>query len=177
MDSNFPQPADLGVIAWTYPPLLATNNIALTAGTVYAARVPLPAYPVTVSNITIGVYTQGSGLTSGENLVALYDNSLSLQAVSADQSAAWASGGMKTAAIGPVVLNVPECYVAVLANGTTPPNLVRAGGPGIGPSVLIRGAAFPLVPVFAHSSTGQTAMPSRLSPNTAAGISFYADLS
>jgi hypothetical protein len=121
------RPEDHGLINWSFDPALAVNSSTplATAGTVYVNKLWVPR-SVSVTNIVTFLTTGGSVLTAGQCFVALYQGG-TLKGVSADQAAAWATNGLKTAAIvgGPVALDQGAAYVAMWFNGTTGPAPLR----------------------------------------------------
>lgn len=123
-------PADHGLITWTHDPAtLRSASNATTSGTVYLCKVKIVNRSTVVSNVIIGIEAAGSGLTSGQSFVGLYDSSGTRLAVSADQSASWASTGMKTIALTAAqTLAVGSYYVAILSVGTTPPQFSMGAG-------------------------------------------------
>lgn len=162
-------PSDHGLIAWTQDPATLPDFFSLGAGVVYLTKVKVTK-AATVSNILYGVYTAGTGLTAAQNLVGLYDATGARLAVSADQTTAMGSTGLKTAAITPVALTTGYYYVAFLANGTGVPSVV-AGGVGT-VSVLNVGLAASASRALT-TAAGNTALPATIAlgsqtPNSAA---------
>jgi hypothetical protein len=173
-------PSDLGFLAWTYDPELI-NQTAFTApasGTVQIDRINVRT-AILVTNIVTYVGTIGVTLTSGDSLLGLYLNSGTRIGITADQSAAWVSTGVKTAALvgGPFLL-VPGIYwVARLSVGTTPPafarwNATSASITNIGSNATGQFRA-------ATNVTGQTTLPSPLVPasSAATNVNMWAALS
>lgn len=119
------QATDQGLLVWTYDVSAAVNSSALTAGVLAVARVVLRR-AATISNLYMNVATGGVTLTAGQNFGALYDAAGTRVGVTADQSASWTSVGLKTMALT-VPYNALAGYywVAMLANGATPPSLSR----------------------------------------------------
>lgn len=115
-------PSDHGWISWNYDAALQnTFNIALTAGDIYLALLPIRK-TCTITNVIVGVVA-GSGLTSGQNFAGLYDSSGNLLSATADQTTNWASTGIKAMALtAPQSVTPGLYYVALLANGTTKPS-------------------------------------------------------
>lgn len=133
-------PADHGYLSWSTPiyaaQLTSLMSVEAAAGTLRLSRNRrVAAGPVT--NLVTYVTTAGSGLTSGQCFGALYDASGNLLGSTADQSVAWASGGLKSMALagGPVTVPAGDYYVGLWYNGTTAPTLLRAGL-GIAPSQI-----------------------------------------
>lgn len=154
-------PADHGLLAWSFPVTEAGNNSTLTAGVVTLVRVKLDTAQ-TISNVHCYIVTAGSGLTSGQCFGALFDTSGTRLGLSADQATAWASGGDRPMALTtPYAATAGHYYVALLANGTTPPALARSTSAGTPAGNYGLGVA---ASRFATIGTGQTAMPSTVAP-------------
>jgi hypothetical protein len=138
----------------------------LTSGTLYLVKITAQtAGPVT--NIVLNLGTVGATLTSGQNLVALFDSAGNRLAVSADQTTAWGSGtGIKSAAISSTALTAGADYwVAILSVGTTPAAFSR--GPGsVAPA---NGGLATTVLKYAINGTGLTAIPSTITPSSNTG--------
>lgn len=109
-----------GLLWWAFDPAMVVSpSLALTSGTVTYSKITICATTV-VSNIVLYLTAGGSTLTSGQNLVGIYDSSGVRQALSADQSASWTTTGTKTISVGPVTLHPGDYYIAILSNGTSP---------------------------------------------------------
>lgn len=126
-----------GILAQNYPSYFTSNSAALgTAGVGYLVKIPLTNTQISVTNILTNVITAGGTLTAAQCFICLYDNNGTKVGFSADQSAAWGSTGLKTAALagGPFNLTAPFCYVFAYFNGTTGPAFARGyqatGAPG-----------------------------------------------
>ncbi|MFR0354177.1 hypothetical protein [Streptomyces sediminimaris] len=150
-------PADHGLLSWTQDPAtLGAGTDTMTAGVLYLLAVKV-ADPTVVTNVHIGVGEAGSGLTAGQNRVGLYDSAGTLLSGSADQSATFASAGHHAIALSSAqTLDPGVYYVAVLANGSTPPQLVR--GHSYSSSTLNAGLTAATAR-FLSSGSGQTALP------------------
>lgn len=165
-----PTPAKHNLITWTQDPrTLRSSGDTITGGVVYLAKVDIANRSTVVSNILVGVITAGATLTSGQNFVGLYNSSGTLLATSADQTTAWGTTGLKTAAITPQTLAVGSYYVAILSNGTTKP--VFATGAGHGQDSITNAGLTTATSAFLTSGTGLTALPASItlssgSPNS-----------
>lgn len=117
-------PQDSGYLTWNYDPsLTGSGATALTAGAITLIRVNVRT-TMTVTSVVAGIKTAGSGLTSGQCFAGLYSSSGTLIAATADQASNWGTGtGIKTMALagGPYTLAPGYYWVALVANGTTPP--------------------------------------------------------
>lgn len=156
-----PTPAKHNLITWTQDPrTLRSTGDTITGGVVYLAKLDIANRATIVSNILVGVITAGATLTSGQNFVGLYNSSGTLLATSADQTTAWGTVGLKTAAITPQTLAVGSYYVAILSNGTTRP--VFATGAGHGQDSITNAGLTTGTAAFLTSGTGQTTLPASI---------------
>lgn len=122
-------PTDRGYLGWTQQPhVLAGGTVVPTAGTLFLRRVRR-LLGSSVTNIVTYATAGGSVLTSGQCFVALFSSAGALIGQSADQAAAWATSGLKTAALagGPYVVTPGDYYVGLWFNGTTGPSIARSG--------------------------------------------------
>lgn len=125
-DSSYPTPATYGFLAWTTSPdpITAATQIA-APGKVGYFRLRL-VNAATASKLWCHVGTAGAGLTAGQNFIGLYTGDGTLLAGSADQTTAWSSTGIKSAAITPQNLQAGDYLIVILSNGTTLPAFNRA---------------------------------------------------
>jgi len=160
-------PAAHGVAAWCYDPALAVNSTQLTAGTLYLVRVNIAA-AVTATKIYWWVANTGSGATTNQNLVGLYDSSGTLLA-SANVDAAFSTATLKTTTITSTALSAGSFYwVALLFNASVTPTLTRASGwTGVdtAANLGLSAAAYR----FAKNGTGRTTLPSSITPGSNVG--------
>lgn len=121
------QPKDHGLIGWTVDPGVCTGNATSVSGTIYFIKIPV-RQAATITNLILSVGAAGVTLTAGQNLVGLYDAAGNKLGESADQSVAFTTVGTKTIPlITPVAVQPGFYYVAMMSNGTTPANFIRAG--------------------------------------------------
>lgn len=154
-------PADYGLISWSIDPSQAANSQVLTSGTIHMVGIKVRS-ATNLTNAVIVVSTAGSGLTAGQNLVAVYDSLGNRVAQSADQTANWGTTGTKVVPMtgGPVSIPAGTYYVSVLSAGTTPISMPRETSLAANPLNLnltignARGAAL----------AGQTTMPANINP-------------
>lgn len=159
------QPQDHGLKAWTQDPAgCGSVGSASTAGVIYLSKVLL-RNAGTVSNLYYTVTNAGSGLTAGQNLVGLYDSTGTKLVEAADQTTPMSSTGTKTAAITPQALAAGSYYIALLTNGTTPPQFMRGGGAS--GSALNVGLTV-ATGRFLDFGTGQTTLPASITLSSAA---------
>lgn len=93
-------PGDFAFVAWTFDPGLCNAAAgAPSTSTLYLVQFTLRA-AATLTNVSIHVTTLSSTLNSNQNFVAVYDSGGTCRAVTADQTSAWGSTGVKTTAFG-----------------------------------------------------------------------------
>lgn len=162
--------SDHGLIAWTQDPAgCRSTDDTFTAGVVYLCKVKIVNRSTVVTNVLAGVTTAGATLTSGQCFAGLYNSSGTLLAATADQATTWTSAGLKTMALTvPQTLAVGTYYVALLANGTTPPRFMT--GNGSSASALNAGLATSAAR-FLTSGTVQTALPASITLGSASANS------
>jgi hypothetical protein len=160
------------LIARNMDPNFATSGNLCVSGTINLHKIYVPAL-YTTTNVILYVTTGGSTLTSGQNLVGLYDAGGTRRAVTADQSANWTSTGLKTIAwSSSFAFTTPGVYyVAILSNGTTPATFT--GSPGF--STLYNANTTGATLVHADGPTAQTTMPASItmSSNTSSAKSIF----
>lgn len=127
-----PQASDQGLVAWAYDPVMSTGTITLATGVLQVVKIMLPIPQLyTITNIIVDVQTAGSSLTSGQNLVGLYDSSGALLSGSADQTTSWGGTGTKTIALTSAQAVIGGSgrwvWVGILSNGATPATFRRQG--------------------------------------------------
>lgn len=128
-------PSKHGYVEWNYDPMSITTvgGAAMASGSVHLLKISA-ANGGTVNNIIIIIGSGTASLTSGQNFAGIYDSSGTRIAVTGDQTSAWSvvasSAQVITMALtASVTLQAGrDYYVALLANGTTPPLLSVGGG-------------------------------------------------
>lgn len=148
-----------GIKAWAGSPGNCTSG-ALTFGRIQLNKVWLRA-AATLSTVHLNIAVAGAGLTSSQNFVALYDSSGNQVAISADQTTAWGTTGIKdTALVTPYAAAAGGYYVAVLSNGsTTAPSLTAHRTSG---SAMINYGLTLATARTLQTGTGNTSMPSSI---------------
>jgi lysophospholipase L1-like esterase len=158
------QPDLYDLKAWSYDKAFSQRLQApLGSGKGLLIGIPVPD-TITVTTVELNIGVAGSGLTSGQNLVALFDSDgTQLGSTSADQTTAWASTGTKRASIGgPVTITGGRnrmVYVFLISNGTTLPQFLAFGNSLTGTNNLGLPAG---VWRSAWDSTTRTTMPTTL---------------
>jgi parallel beta-helix repeat protein len=168
---------DHGLVTWTMDVMVATASSVLpAAGTLYVCRVHVPA-AAPVTNIVASVATAGSGLKSAACFAGLWNaSSGALVGATADQSASWASVGLKTMALsgGAKQLAAGDYYIGLYANGTTLPAFAR----GNSQSGVLLNAGLASNFRIASANTGVAgAPPATLGTRTAASTAWWLALS
>lgn len=151
-------PADYGLLAWVGDPGYLAGSLTTTAGVIHLLKIKLPK-AVTITNV---VHRQTGGaisLTSGQNFAALYDTSGNRVAVTADQTTNWSTAGYKTSPLT-ATYDAPTgfIYVALLFNGTTPPNMPRYGTA----TLFNNGGLAADALRFAQTGSSETSMPTTI---------------
>lgn len=157
-------PVDNNYLGATNDPQVASSNqAAMTAGVLYLSRVKI-SETGTIGNIRHVVGTSGSGLTTGQCFIGVYDTVVgNLIGTSTDRASVWASTGTK---VTPIASNAgrslavypgTSVYVGILQNGTTP-SVIR--GTTVG--VATDNTTASLSSRFLTMGTGQTALPDAL---------------
>lgn len=155
---NVMGPPDHGMTAWTYDPSFASSTTLLTAGTLYRIALDLRD-PTVVTGIHSLFSTAGSGLTAGQNFVGLYNSSGTLIAeANADTFFTSTNTGARVT-FSPVFCKPGKYYVAYLANGTTPPTLLRTNGAFTGTNNVNLSAS---TYRYATNGTALTALPATI---------------
>lgn len=125
-------PIDAGFVGWTFDSSDAQSATVMpTAGLLTFTRIKIPAAVSNVTNIVMHIATGGTTLTAGQCFAALYNGSGAIfgaGAITADQSTAWGSGGLKVMPLTvPQAVAGPYVYVGWFANTTgTMPSFTRA---------------------------------------------------
>jgi hypothetical protein len=161
-----------GFTARNMDPNYANSNNLCTTTTINLHRIYVPT-TVTTTTVFLYVSVIGATLTSGQNLVGLYNAAGTRVAVTADQSANWTSTGLKTIswASSFAIPSPGVYYVAILSNGTTPATFAGSGGFSGLYNANTTGASL----VHADGPTAQTTMPSSItmSSNTSSAKSIF----
>lgn len=170
-------PADHGLKAWSYDGAMVSAGVTPSDGVLQLVRVHVPVAS-TVTNILLLVTIAGTSLTSGNNIAALYTAAGAKIDVTADQSTAWTTTGLKTMALsgGAYSAAAGDYYVAWWMNGSgTDPQF---GSRGTLESINA-GLSAPNLR-FATANTGLTnaaSAPLSLGSQTAANAAYWVALS
>jgi hypothetical protein len=153
--TGVPQPTDHSLVAWSLDPATVFGaTLWPAAGTIKVAKVR--AVSPVATNILFH-FTLGGG-TLSNCFAALYNEAgalLGAGAITADQSTAWQTGGLKTCALStPQAVTPGALYrVAWWWNGTTAPTASRGSASG---STIINVGQSASTARFATADTGRT---------------------
>lgn len=170
-------PADHGMKAWSFDPAAITAGTAPSDGVLQLCLVHLPV-AASITNVCLHVTAQGTSLTTGNNIAALYTSAGVKVGVTADQTVAWATAGYKAMALagGPFTCAAGDYYVGWWINGSaTDPSFARWGN-----SVAANnGLAAPnfRFATADGSLTDAASAPAPFTTQTAASIGWWAGLS
>lgn len=161
-------PEDNGMIAWSSDSYLASGSTAVTSGQITLVQVSIKK-PSTISRVHVGRSADGSGLTGA--FLGIYDISGNLIGQTADQSAAWSTGGA-TPQSADLLVQAPvpagKYWIAILVTGTTPPTFLRGATGG---GQLTNQRTTSATRRLATFGAGLTALPATITP-TAMASSF-----
>jgi hypothetical protein len=120
-------PVDHAFETWSFDPSVIQGGAATTAGTIYMIKMPIRV-ATQISSLVATVTTAGSVLTANQNFAGLYSSTGVRLGQTVDQSTTWNSIGTKTMGIsgGAVTVQPGFYYLALLSNGTTPPQFARS---------------------------------------------------
>jgi len=165
------QPHERGYKSWTQQPETTQSvGTAPPTGSMRLQRHKLRE-PTTITNLHVAVLTVGATLTAGQNLMGIYDTAGNLLAQTGDQSVAWTSLGLKTAALtAPLALPAGDFYVGFLSVGTTPPAFARGHDNS---SSFINGLTASGQHLYISHGAGLTALPATVTLTTTSGTSFW----
>ena len=122
-----------GFIAWSYDPSYATAGTVAVSQSLYVIKVPLPLNKTySITGCVVAVPTAGATLTSGQNLLTLYNQAGTKQGDTADQSAVWTTTGTYATNFSGGPYSIAGglgnyCWVSFLSNGTTPASFATSG--------------------------------------------------
>lgn len=171
LDSLERQPHERGYKSWTQQPETTQSvGTAPPSGVMRLQRHKIRTAE-TITNLHVGVLTVGATLTAGQNLMGIYDTAGNLLAQTGDQSVAWTSLGLKTAALtSPLALPAGDFYVGFLSVGTTPPAFARGHDNS---SSFINGLTASGQHLYISHGAGLTALPATITLTTTSGTAFW----
>lgn len=171
-DNGLASGAALGYLGWAFDPTTVGTGQTGTAGTVYLSRINV-GQSATATKLIWGINTAGSGVTAGQNFVALF-NSSGTRLANVGVDARITTTGVFAETIN-VALTPGFYWVAILVNATSMPAIYRGGFLN---GTLVNGVLPASAARFATNGTGLTAMPSSITPgsNSFSQSTYYAAL-
>lgn len=150
--------------------IFANSARGLTSQRGRIVAIPIPT-DMTITTMSVFVWTAGATLTASQNLLALYDSAGNqLGTTSADQSTAWTTTGLKSVSIGSVAITgspTKYVYAFLLSSGTTPAQLA---GWNNGQLALVNAGMPANTFVSAGTGTVTTAAPATLTLSSYSGF-------
>lgn len=161
-------PSAHNLLAWTYDPSHAVNNIQLTGGTIYLAKLHI-SRSASVTKLYWWMSVAGDTPTAGQNFGGLY-SSAGTRLVTADADATVAaSAGLQTLTVASTALTAGTfVWAALVFNATTRPTVQYASGATGALAVCnvgLTAAAFR----YATAGTSQTSLPASITPASNSG--------
>lgn len=170
------QPADHGLIAWSFDPVNTTGSATSTIGTLQLVRMWIPR-PLTITGIILSAVTGGTALTNC--YTALFDASKNLLAQSGDRASAWgtSTGDKKGDLATPQNIASPGfVYAGFWVGGGTSPAWAKSSSAALGGSpnnLNLTGTALR----FSTANIGlTTTAPSTASAQTSVSTSYLVGL-
>ena len=171
--ANGPTPSGQSLAAWSFDPVAVAGGTAPTGGTLYLIGLDI-TQSKTVTAIGWGNNAVGSGAVAGENWAGLYSAAGTLLA-SAGADGTVTGTGLQAVSIAATALTAGLCWVGLLFNATSLPQLYRGG---VLNSTLVNAGVTGSVASarFATNGTGLTALPASITPgsNVLSGNSYWA---
>lgn len=165
--AGMPHPRLFGYAGWTYPQVQCSAGKAGVAGTLYLSSFTIPS-PVSITKLGWGINTAGSGAVAGQNFIGLYD-STGARLVSFGVDARAITAGAWQETISALALNPGLYWFAYLFNATGMPAIYRSGD--LNGSLMNLGLPNSKL-AFATNGTGQTTLPSSITPSSNASAQF-----
>lgn len=159
------------LIAWTYDPTNAVNNIELTGGTVYLAKLHI-SRDAAITKLYWWMSVAGATPTAGQNFGGLYSSAGTRLATADADATVTATAGLQTLTIASTAVTAGSfVWAALVFNAATRPTIQYgsgATGAGTACNVGLTAATYR----YATAGTSQTSLPSSITPasNTASLI-------
>jgi hypothetical protein len=151
---------------------LGTNTGALTAGTVYLAKIMI-RQAITPGHVVLGIQAGGTGASTG-SFVGVYSSAGTLLASSADIGASLTAAGLIPLALSssPSLTAGSFVWAAFVVNlATTQPSLYRNGGAGT--ITESNGGLVAATFRYAVNGTGQTSLLASITPSSNTGTGAF----
>lgn len=170
-------PADHNLVGWSFDPVqVQAGTIMPTAGLLNLCRIKFTASLVT--NVLLHATTTATSLTTGQCFAALYSSAGALLSATADQSVAWATGGLKTMALTAAQTVTPGSwgYVGWFANtaGTLP---TFSRGINSASAIVNAGLSAPNFRYATADAALTTAMPASFGAQTGGATAYWVGVS
>jgi hypothetical protein len=155
-------PADHGMQAWAYDPVrVGSTSTVVTAGVLNVIRMKLP---ISGSLTKVLLYVNTAGATIANCFAGLYDSSGNRVALTADQSGAWVSTGLKTISFtGSYSATAGYFWVDILVGSATTAPAFGRNTSSVATG-LINANLTAASLRFATILTGQTTLPASFTP-------------
>ncbi|MFI6909869.1 hypothetical protein ACIBKY_52015 [Nonomuraea sp. NPDC050394] len=158
-----------GLLAMTGDPMAFMNNSSFGVNTVMLTRVLIPA-GAAITNVWVAVRTAGThDASTPNNQIAIYDDTGTLVAATADAPTLWTGSGWRGAALvgGPIAAQASDryVYVAALARGITGCVLPHPSSANDNQVVWFCRPAVGTVKRRALYISGQTSLPASFDPS------------
>lgn len=169
------EPAEQGMVSWSFDPVLSSSTSLIPAsGALQVTKLKVPASGL-VSTVYLIVSNIGVALTANQSFIGLYSSTGALLSGTADQSVAWVTTGVKSAALTtPSVVTGGYCFVAFYSVGSTMPGF-RVGVATATPSNINLATN---ARRFSVNDVGlTTALPANLAASSGAGLPWWVGIS
>lgn len=151
------------LVAWTYDPGMAVNNITLTGGTIYLAKLHIPR-TVTVTKLYWWMSVAGVTPTAGQNFGGLYDSAGTRLATADADATVTATAGLQTLTISSTSLTANTfVWAALVFNAGTLPTIQYASG-ATGTTTACNVGLTAATFRYATNGTSQTSLPTTRTP-------------
>lgn len=151
------------LVAWTYDPIGAVNNIVLTNGTIYLAKLHIPR-TVAVTKLYWWMSVAGVTPTAGQNFGGLYDSAGTRLATADADATVTATAGLQTLTIASTALTANTfVWAALVFNAGTAPT-IQYGSGATGTTTACNAGLTAANYRFATNGTSQTSLPTTRTP-------------
>lgn len=165
-------PADHNMIAWAYPPELATGSLIVPVGTLILIKLKINV-STTITSIWWGIVTAGVSPVAAQNEVAIY-SSAGTKLTSTNVDSSITSTGIKQTTFTGITPAAGFIWVSFLFNASTNPVLARGTSLGIAAQLINAGLTAANY-AYAIGPTAQTSSPSSITPaSNTQGTAYWA---
>lgn len=161
-------PAAHNLLAWTYDPSHAVNNIVLTGGTIYLAKLHITR-SVSVTKLYWWMSVAGETPTAGQNFGGLYSSAGARLATADADATVAASAGLQALTIASTALTAGTfVWAALVFNAGTAPTVQYASG-ATGALAVCNVGLTAATFRYATAGTSQTSLPTTITPASNTG--------